>query len=261
MDLIRQALLEKIARDSGFDRKARTHGDWLVTGSSHFGEEVLLKPAHEPGCTEVALAERSRSDSPSAVSGITKAVSTDGFEFQGEAREVWRSASDVALGALLAIISSAARQRLDQPLQRFLAKTAALPKATEAERVVVARVGQDVFREALIEYWGGACAVVGLEVVSLLRASHSKPWAKCETDAERLDVYNGLLLAPSLDAAFDGGWITFDDDGRIRLSPQLKAKAVNILALRQDLRLREVEEGHRKYLAFHREHVFRKSGG
>lgn len=256
--MIRQALLEKVARDAGFDRQARRHGEWLVVGSSHFGEEVLLKPSMEPGCTDAALAERSRPHAPSSVSGITRASSPESFEFQGEAREIWKSASDAALGALLAIVASAARQRRAEPLQRFLAKTAALPKTTEAERIIVARVGQDVFREALIEYWNGACAVVGLDVISLLRASHSKPWAKCETDAERLDVYNGLLLAPNLDAAFDGGWITFDDDGRIRFSPQLQSDAADMMALRPELRLRRIEDGHRGYLAFHREYVLRK---
>ncbi|MDC0682621.1 HNH endonuclease signature motif containing protein [Sorangium atrum] len=50
--------------------------------------------------------------------------------------------------------------------------------------------------------------MTGLAVPALLRASHIKPWADCETDAERLDVYNGILLAPHLDAAFDRGFIT-----------------------------------------------------
>lgn len=39
---------------------------------------------------------------------------------------------------------------------------------------------------------------------ALLRASHAKPW-KDSSDAEHLDVYNGLLLAVHLDALFDRG--------------------------------------------------------
>ena len=39
----------------------------------------------------------------------------------------------------------------------------------------------------------------------MLRASHSVPWAACASDAERLDVHNGLLLAAHWDAAFDAG--------------------------------------------------------
>jgi putative restriction endonuclease len=39
-----------------------------------------------------------------------------------------------------------------------------LPRATEIERPVVQRVGQDIFRNALIEYWEGRCAVTGLRI-------------------------------------------------------------------------------------------------
>src|SRR5205823_14686352 len=91
----------------------------------------------------------------------------------------------------------------DELLHVFEAKTAVLPRATEAERLVVQRVGQDIFRAGLLDYWQGRCAITGLAVTELLRASHMKPWAKCTTDAERLDVFNGFLLAPNLDAAFD----------------------------------------------------------
>src|SRR5262249_41256662 len=88
-----------------------------------------------------------------------------------------------------------------QPFAAFVSRVQNLPRATEAERLVVQRVGQDIFRGALVEYWQGRCAVTGLAVVELLRASHIKPWSDCATDAERLDIFNGLLLAPHLDAA------------------------------------------------------------
>jgi hypothetical protein len=38
------------------------------------------------------------------------------------------------------------------PLDRFKAKTAGLPRITEAERMVIQRIGQDVFRDALMAY-------------------------------------------------------------------------------------------------------------
>ena len=40
-------------------------------------------------------------------------------------------------------------------------------------------------------------------------ASHTKPWSAC-THVERLDPFNGLMLTPNLDGAFDGGLVTFD---------------------------------------------------
>ena len=88
----------------------------------------------------------------------------------------------------------------DAPLARFRAQTARLPQTIEAERLVVQRIGQDIFRAALIDYWGGRCPVTGITDRALLRASHIVPWSECD-DAQRLDVHNGLLLSALWDAA------------------------------------------------------------
>src|SRR5687768_5164868 len=61
------------------------------------------------------------------------------------------------------------------PEQRFAERLAAISE-TEVEAVVRQRVGQDLFREMLMEYWDSRCAVTGLAVPELLRASHAKPW-------------------------------------------------------------------------------------
>ena len=71
---------------------------------------------------------------------------------------------------------------------------------TEREAVVKQRIGQQMFRNGLMTLWHGRCAISGLDVPELLRASHAKPWA-AGTDEERLDFYNGLLLSANLDAA------------------------------------------------------------
>jgi predicted restriction endonuclease len=99
--------------------------------------------------------------------------------------------------------------------------------------------------------------VTGLAVHSLLRASHVKPWAKCISDDERLDVFNGLLLAPTLDALFDGGWISFEDDGVMLTSALLPGAARVQLGLAADWRLAGLKPEHASYLAFHRRHEFR----
>ena len=93
------------------------------------------------------------------------------------------------------------------------------------------RVGQDIFRRGLLEYWDGRCAITGLAVPELLRASHIKPWAACDTDAERLDIFNGLLLAPHLDAAFDAGFITIAKDGAVLVSNTLPPHAWSPIGL------------------------------
>ena len=91
-----------------------------------------------------------------------------------------------------------------------------------------------------MSYWGGCCAVTGVAEPRLLRASHIKPWAKCDTDAERLDVYNGLLLAAHLDAAFDAGLISFDDDGAIIFSSHFAQGDRDALGVHDRLALRRV---------------------
>lgn len=81
------------------------------------------------------------------------------------------------------------------------------------ERIIKQRVGQGYFRRALLDYWGGCCPLTGIHEEAMLRASRIVPWAECRSDEERLDVYNGLLLAEHWDAAFDRGLVSFTDDG------------------------------------------------
>lgn len=169
------------------------------------------------------------------------------------------AASD--LGGLHALVRRAFQLSRSLPnalLQAFDAEAAALPRETEAERLVVQRVGQHLFRGGLLDYWDGRCAISGLAVPALLRASHIKPWAACDSDAERLDVYNGLLLAPHLDALFDGGYVTVRDDGGVIVSTALSDDARRLLGVEVPLRVRGLAEGHRAYLAWHRAREFER---
>ncbi|HOD72259.1 MAG TPA: HNH endonuclease [Deltaproteobacteria bacterium] len=127
---------------------------------------------------------------------------------------------------------------------------------TEVERLVKQRIGQDTFREALMDYWGRSCSVTGLNMPEVLRASHAKPWAKCESDEERLDVFNGLLLCANLDALFDRGMITFDAGGRIICSLRITPEQQSMLHIHDTMTLRWVAPEHVPYLAWHRDHVF-----
>lgn len=129
------------------------------------------------------------------------------------------------LYAVLQHASAVARTMPNRVADQFRREKLRLPQTTEAERLVVQRVGQNLFRNALMDYWQGRCCVTGLAVPALLRASHIKPWAKCQSDDERLDVFNGLLLAPHIDALFDGGWISFSDQGDLLVSEALPSAA------------------------------------
>ena len=67
---------------------------------------------------------------------------------------------------------------------------------------------------------------------------------------------NGLLLQPTLDHLFDSGLITFEDNGKIRISPKLSEDDVLRLGINQECSLRKVPEGLNPYLTFHRKNVF-----
>jgi predicted restriction endonuclease len=116
---------------------------------------------------------------------------------------------------------------------------------------MIQRIGQDIFREALMDYWGGRCPMTGIAELELLCASHIVPWADC-TDAQRLDVHNGLLLSALWDAAFDRGLISFADDGTVLASPQLSHTARTALELNTTAPLAGLRNRHRANLALHR---------
>jgi len=140
----------------------------------------------------------------------------------------------------------------DAPLESFKKATAHLPRITEAERMTVQRVGQSLFRDALLEYWNGRCPLTGITDTALLRASHIVPWAECETDELRLDVHNGLLLSALWDAAFDCGLISFADDGTVLRSPKLTSEAAAALNFDSAVPLDPLTHLHRQNLAHHR---------
>ena len=98
--------------------------------------------------------------------------------------------------------------------------------------------------------------MTGVTHHTLLRASHIIPWAACETDHERLNVHNGLLLVANLDAAFDAGLISFDDGGGIMVSGSLSNEDRDFAGIGSDLRLTRVHEEVRKRLAWHRDNLF-----
>jgi putative restriction endonuclease len=127
--------------------------------------------------------------------------------------------------------------------------------ATERRALVTSRIGQGQFREALMGFWGGRCAVTGLDLPPLLRASHIKPW-RDSNNHERLDPFNGLLLSPSYDAAFDSGHIAFTDDGEVIVSAELTSTRVGLLGISQAACITGLHESHRAYLEHHRRNVF-----
>lgn len=124
---------------------------------------------------------------------------------------------------------------------------------TERAILINARIGQGQYRKSLIDYWGG-CAVTGYADTRLLIASHIKPWKKAN-NAERLDRYNGLLLQPNLDKAFDLGYISFTEKGKITISEQLEQPAA--IGIDGNMAI-DVSNSHQDFLSYHRECVYQR---
>lgn len=245
--------LEKALFDHGFDLTPTLEAGWLVGRSTQHPISVQLRFEADGVIALAANSEMLRS-----------ALQREQFSCLDETTanepKRWRIATPdfTAFYLTLGRFAALARSLPNQVAERFASVTRNLPASTEAERLVVQRIGQDIFRAALIDYWQGRCAVTGLDVVPLLRASHIKPWAACANDAERLDVFNGLLLAPHLDALFDGGWITFLDDGEMLISESLTPIRLQQLGIRPALRLEWTTDEHHSYLAYHRANLFNK---
>jgi putative restriction endonuclease len=103
-----------------------------------------------------------------------------------------------------------------------------------------------------MDYWGSRCPLTGITEPALLRASHIVPWAD-STDEQRLDVYNGLLLSALWDAAFDGGLVSFADDGAVLVSESVGVTTRAALGIAPTARLNGLRDQHRVNLAVHRE--------
>ncbi|GLO63467.1 hypothetical protein MACH09_39750 [Vibrio sp. MACH09] len=125
--------------------------------------------------------------------------------------------------------------------------------STEREQLIKSRVGQGKFRDLLIKFWS-TCCVTKCSQLSLLRASHIKPWRDCD-NKERIDRYNGFLLTPNLDLLFDKGFISFDKAGNIMISKSVSKHDFEALGLNDSLSVSLVPE-HEKYLSWHRKNIY-----
>lgn len=124
---------------------------------------------------------------------------------------------------------------------------------TYKSMLVKTRIGQGRFRESLIEYWG-QCALTGFAATNFLVAGHIKPWRDAN-NIERLDTFNGILLVPNLDKAFDLGYISFNEYGEIKISDFIETPRK--LGIKEDMKLHLTTQ-HQDYMAYHREVIFRQ---
>lgn len=234
---------EKATWQNGFRRKLGEVGGWAAFGSTTAPGTIYLAAAGSQGPWFMALDH----------AGVIEELDLSAAQLPGPG--IARYAFDT-LGQLYGVLPRVyqlAASLPDAPLQEFEAKIKDLPTTTEAERLVVQRIGQNIFRDRLIDYWQSRCPLTGITDKALLRASHIVPWKDCTSNAERLDVHNGLLLSALWDAAFDRGLVTFNDEGSPQFSPALSETGRAALHWLAPLQL---TEWHRQKLAWHRENLF-----
>lgn len=251
MNVLERALVEKAGREHGWENVVESIEARVVLGSARHRGRASVTAASGGSGWQVAFPDgRLVRELARSLPGL--ADGGGGFDAPDidALAALLRRAAELSL-ALPDQAARTFRERAGKELDRLA------DKGTEVERLVRQRVGQDVFRGALLDYWGGACAVTGLALPDVLRASHAKPWADCTSDEERLDVFNGFLLVAHLDALFDRGLITFDAGGDMVIAPRLTAEHRASLHVSEGLRLRWVVPEHLPFLQWHREHVFR----
>ena len=102
------------------------------------------------------------------------------------------------------------------------AKSGLFDPSVDARRrimaAIVQREGQPAFRQALLQAYGGACAISGCTVEALLEAAHIVPYRGPHTNV----IENGLLLRADLHKMFDLHLFSIDPNTRtVRLSAEL----------------------------------------
>ena len=132
-------------------------------------------------------------------------------------------------------------------------------RETERLAIVRARVGQGLFKErvSMIET---KCRITGVENPVHLVASHCKPW-RDSSNEERLDGENGLLLTPSIDHLFDRGFIGFENNGKLIISPVAHRPSLERMGVEteQIVNVGSFSSGQKQFLDFHRNSVFLES--
>lgn len=258
LNAITHTLLEQTAIDNGFDLPLPSQADWIGFQSTQVSLQIWLTvTADIPPAYLIAWSLPQVARALISEFGIPAPIPPESLP-KG-ARAAHKAAHLNDLNLLIRRAFQLAQVLPNPHLEAFQTKTQKLPQTTEAERWTVQRIGQDLFRGALMDHWQFRCALTGLDVPELLRASHIKPWADCASDEERLDVCNGFLFAPHIDALFDRGYLTVEDDGRVILWDGLSQTARERLGLGGELRIEGITSGHQKYLPWHRERVFKGS--
>ena len=122
-----------------------------------------------------------------------------------------------------------------------------LPETTR-QAIIAARIGQGRIRAKLMLKYGRRCAVTGVSVPGLLRASHIKPWRDSDNE-ERLSADNGLLLVANLTRHLTPN---IERQGEILFHRRLGTDPHSVLGITKGAKLTQPPSSRGQYLAQHR---------
>ncbi|MFO7747444.1 MAG: HNH endonuclease [Orrella sp.] len=130
---------------------------------------------------------------------------------------------------------------------------------TERLALISSRIGQGLFKQRVMQI-ENHCRITKVENAAHLIASHCKPW-RDSTDSERLNGENGLLLTPSIDHLFDRGFIGFENNGRLIISPVAHRLSLVRMGIEteSEINVGTFSSGQREFLEFHRDSVLLKA--
>ena len=130
---------------------------------------------------------------------------------------------------------------------------------TDREAIIRARRGQGLFKDRVMQI-ENRCRITGVSNPIHLVASHCKPW-RDSSNEERIDGENGLLLTPSIDHLFDRGFIGFEDNGTLILSPVAHLPSLEKMGVRtaEIVNVGPFTAGQKHFLDYHRDKVLLKA--
>ena len=146
----------------------------------------------------------------------------------------------------------------ERKLEQAVVNDLTVPE-TERLSLVSARRGQGLFKERVSRI-ESRCRITGVDNPVHLLGSHCKPWRDA-TNEERLDGENGLLLTPSIDHLFDRGFISFEDKGRLIISPVAHRPSLQRMGIvtTEPVNVGSFTSGQKRFLEFHRNAVLLRS--
>ena len=146
----------------------------------------------------------------------------------------------------------------ERKLEQEVVNDSTVPE-TDRVAIIRARKGQGLFKDRVSKI-ETRCRITGVDNPVHLVASHCKPW-RDSTNEERLNGENGLLLTPSIDHLFDRGFIGFEDNGHLIISPVAHGPSLQRMGIDTNkiVNVGGFTTGQKQFLDFHRNAVLLQS--